>query len=124
MAADHVPYNAILIYGKGGREKKMTYICQRCGKSDVHLPQRYKKSSYLLYFLFLFLFLFLFHRFCFKTFFGRFLTRGVQKHNFCFPPEKSIWLITKNTFFFRPFFFFFSLGCFVRFFLIAFLGVS
>jgi hypothetical protein len=36
---------------KGGRGKKND-------ESDVHLPQRYKKGSYLLYFIFIFIFIF------------------------------------------------------------------
>jgi hypothetical protein len=54
---------------KGGSEKKND-------ESDVHLPQRQKKVvTYSILFLFLFLFDFL------KAFFGRFVTRGVQKRD-------------------------------------------
>jgi hypothetical protein len=55
--------------------------------------------------------------------FGRFATRGVQKH------EKNIESVhlgssQKMWFFFRPSFFSPSLGCLVRFVFIAFFGVS
>jgi hypothetical protein len=71
---------------QGPREKKRM-------KVNVHLLQRKKKSSYLLYFIFIFIVFF--HRFVLTQFFGRFVTRGVQKH------EKKIrknpsGLITKN----------------------------
>jgi hypothetical protein len=100
---------------KGRREKKND-------ESDVHLPQRQKKSSYLLYFIFIFIFIF--YRFFLKALFGRFVTRGVQKHEKNFFPKKPIWAHHKKCGFFSLRFFFFTLGCFVRFFFIAFLGVS
>jgi hypothetical protein len=45
---------------------KVTYICAAL-----------KKSSHLLYFIII---IFIFHRLCFNALFGRFATRGVQKH--------------------------------------------
>jgi hypothetical protein len=47
--------------------------------------------------------------------FGRFITRGVQKHDFF--PTKIHWAHHKECGFFFLRFFFFSLGCFARFFL-------
>jgi hypothetical protein len=70
---------------KGRRGKKND-------ESDVHLPQRQKKSSYLLLLRFIFVFIFL--STFFKAFFGRFVTRGVQKHGKTFfskTRKKSIW---------------------------------
>jgi hypothetical protein len=109
------------VCGKGGRD--FFY------ESDVHLPQPPKKSSYLLH---LRSSLFLFYFYLFIDFLSRFWafrkTRGVQKHdkNFFFVQtrQKSIWAHHKNVAFSSsvpppP-----SLGCFARFFLIAFLGVS
>jgi hypothetical protein len=75
---------------------KVTCICRS--------PQ---KSSYLLT-------LFYFFIDFFNRVFGRFATRGLQKHDFF--PQKSIWAHHKKC----GFFFlgcFFSLGCFARFFL-------
>jgi hypothetical protein len=83
---------------------KATYIC------------RGAKKKVVTYFI-LFLFLFLFFRILLRAFFGRFVTRGVQKHEkHCFS-KKYISAHHKKcgVFFLR--FFFFSLGCFVRFFL-------
>jgi hypothetical protein len=60
-------------------------------ESDVHLPQRWKKSGYLItYFIFIFIFIviFIFYRFLFEALFSK----------------KSIWVITKNAFFFLRFF--------------------
>jgi hypothetical protein len=84
---------------------KVTYIC-RSAKNKV--------VTYSIFFLFYFL--------CFwgflGRFFGRIVTRGVQKHGFFF--EKSIWAHHKKCGFFPlrppppPSF---SFGCFVRFFL-------
>jgi hypothetical protein len=67
--------------------------------------------SYLLLFLFLF-YLKLFNR---VFVFGRFVTRGVQKHHFFFFSEKSISAHHKKCGFFSSDFFF-SLGCFLDFF--------
>jgi hypothetical protein len=89
----------------GGRGKKMTKVtCICCSCSE-------KKSTYLLYFVLFFLFIVFLARF-----FGRFVTRRVQKHGGKIKKKhlgslQQIWLL------FRPFFFFFSsLGCLVRFF--------
>jgi hypothetical protein len=103
-----------LARGKGGRKKKND-------ESDVHLPQRQKKSSHLL--CFVFVFIFIFYRIFLRAFFGRFVTRGVQKH------EKNIfWKVhlgssQKMRLFFPPFFFPLPrLFCSI-FLIIAFLGV-
>jgi hypothetical protein len=77
------------IYIKGRREKQMTkatYICRGDKKKVV---------TYSVLFLFLFFMDF------FKVFFGRFVTRGVQKHG-----KKSIWAHHKKCGFFFPQFFF------------------
>jgi hypothetical protein len=82
---------------KGRREKKktkVTYICRSAKKKVVTL------------FLFLFLFLF-FIDFFLKAFFGRFVTRGVQKHEKNFFPKISIWAHHKKCGFFPLRFFFF-----------------
>jgi hypothetical protein len=72
----------------------------------VHLPQPQKTSSYLHYFI-------LIASSIFYRVFGRFVTRGVQKHEKQNPQKNPSWLITKNVAFFRRFFFY--LGCFARF---------
>jgi hypothetical protein len=77
---------------KGGRENKVD-------ESDVHLPQPPKKSSYLLRFVFIFIFIFSID--FFYRVFGRFVTRGVQKHEKTFHKIPS-GLITKNVAFFSP----------------------
>jgi hypothetical protein len=64
--------NQLVASYKGGREKKND-------ESEGHLPQNKKKSSHLLYFIFIFIVIF--YRFFLKAFFGRFVTRGVEKHN-------------------------------------------
>jgi hypothetical protein len=67
---------------------------------------------------------FIFNRFVLTRFFGRFVTRGVQKHEKQI--EKPIWAHhKKNGVFVSSVFVFFSLGCllFGSIFLIAFLGV-
>jgi hypothetical protein len=64
-----------------------------------------KKSSHSLFFFFIVF------DFLFKAFFGRFVTRGVQKHEKNNPKNPS-GLITKNAAFFLPFFFSPSLGRF------------
>jgi hypothetical protein len=70
----------------------------------VHLPQPPKKSSYLLYFYFYFYFVYVaILSIRFYRVFGRFVPK---RQNFF--SKKSIWLITKNAPFFRPFFFPFS----------------
>jgi hypothetical protein len=82
---------------KGGGEKKND-------ESDVHLPQRKKKSSYLLYFIFIFIFIF--NRFLLEAFLGRFVTRGIQKHEKNFFPKKiHLGSSQKMRLFFPPFFF-------------------
>jgi hypothetical protein len=86
---------------------KVTYIGRSAKKEVV---------TYFILFLFLFLF---FMDFC-KAFFGRFVTRGVQKHEKKNRKNLS-GLITKNAGFFPPFFFpplprlFCSIFCLSRF---------
>jgi hypothetical protein len=93
---------------------KATYICRSVKKKVV--------TYRILYFIFIFIFIF--YRFFLRAFFGRFVTRGVQKHEKKLFFEKvHLGSSQKMRLFFPPFFFFFSLGCFVRFFFIAFLGV-
>jgi hypothetical protein len=96
-------YYYVLHQGSRGAAKKkmtkVTYICRSAKKKVV---------TYFILFLFLFLFLFL--SICFKALFGRFVTRGVQKHgkkNFRTSPSG---LITKNAAFFSSSFFFLTLG--------------
>jgi hypothetical protein len=79
---------------QGGREKKMTkatYICRSAKKKVV---------TYFILFLFLFLSIFL------RAVFGRFVTRGVQKHEKLFFRKSPSRLITKNAVFFSSVFFF------------------
>jgi hypothetical protein len=79
---------------------KVTYICCSAKKKVV---------TYFILFLYLFL---LFSSFCFNAFFGRFVTRGVQKHNknlfSNLFSKKSIWAHHKKCgFVFVLFFLFF-----------------
>jgi hypothetical protein len=118
-ACTPAPANSVAHYPKGGREKKND-------ESDVHLgiwhlPQRQKKSSYLLYFIFIFIFIF--YRFFFKGVFWAFRNKGSsktrkKKH------EKSISAHHKKCCFFFLRFFFPSLGFFVRFFFYRVFGRS
>jgi hypothetical protein len=78
---------------------KVTYICRSPEKKVV---------TYFILFLFLFFIDF------FNRVFGRFVTRGVQKHDKKNRKNPS-GLITKNAAFFYSVFFF-TLGCFARFF--------
>jgi hypothetical protein len=67
---------------RGAAKKKMrktTCICRSAKK---------KVATHFILFLFLFLF---FNRFLCKAFFGRFVTRGVQKHEKNVFSKKSIW---------------------------------
>jgi hypothetical protein len=80
---------------KGGREKKND-------ESDVHLPQRKKKSSHLLYFYFYFYFYFFDF---FKGVFWAFRNKGSSKTREQKPRKSPSRLITKNVAFFPPFFF-------------------
>jgi hypothetical protein len=93
-------------------------------ESDVHLPFAAAPPQKTATCFILFYVLFYLYRV-----FGRFvsITRGVQKHEKTKVQkfQKSLsGLITKNVAFFPPFLFFYSLGCFARFFFVLFLGVS
>jgi hypothetical protein len=102
---------------KGSRKKeitKVTYI--------LHLPQRQKKSSYLLHFIFIFIFMFL--SIFFGGVFGAFRNKGNSKTQKKKSEKIHLGSSQKMRFFFPPFF---SppprLFCSI-FFLIVFLGVS
>jgi hypothetical protein len=90
-------------YPKGAAKRKraeVTYIC--CGAKK-------KVVTYSVFFLIDF----------FDAFFGRFATRGVQKHEKQKSKKIHLGSSQKNVAFFSffvRFFFFFSLGCLVRFF--------
>jgi hypothetical protein len=92
----------------GAAKKKMTkvtYIYRGAKKKVV--------TSYLLYFIFIFIFIFI--DFFFKGVFGAFRNKGSSKTRKIFFPKKSIWAHHKKCGFF-PLRFFFTPGCFVRFF--------
>jgi hypothetical protein len=93
---------------EGGVKTKMTKVTLKKGI-----------YSYLLCFVSIFI-LFILSTF-FNALFGRFVTRGVQKHEIF--SKKSIWAHHKKCGFFPLRFSPPSLSCFVRFFLIAFFGV-
>jgi hypothetical protein len=84
---------------RGGRGKKND-------ESDVHFPQLQKRKQLIIFSLI-----------CFYRVFGRFVTRGVQKHEKTFVFEKvHLGSSQKNAGFFSSIVFS-SLGCFARFFL-------
>jgi hypothetical protein len=81
---------------RGAAKRKMTkvtYICRSAKKKVV---------TYFILFLFYFYFLSIF----FKAFFGRFVTRGVQKHGGKKIRKNPSGLITENAAFFSSVFFF------------------
>jgi hypothetical protein len=91
---------------RGAVKKKMTkvtYICRSAKKKVV---------TYFILFLFYFYFLSIF----FKGVFWAFRNKGSSKTRKNFSPKKSIWAHHKKCGFFFLRFFFFTLGCFVRFF--------
>jgi hypothetical protein len=79
---------------------KATYICRTAKKKLV--------TSFYFYFYFYFLSIF------YKAFFGRFVTREVQKHGGKQNRKNPSGLITKNVAFFSAVFFF-TFGCLSRF---------
>jgi hypothetical protein len=84
---------------RGAAKKKMTKVTYICRSA--------KKKVVTYFILFLINFNFIVYRFFFKAFFGRFVTRGVQKHEKNFFPKKSIWAHHKKCGFFSLRFFFF-----------------
>jgi hypothetical protein len=91
---------------------KATYIC------------RSAKKKVVTYFIFIFIFIFILSNF-FRALFGRFVTRGVQKHEKNFLSKKNpSGITTKNAAFVSSVFFLFFLGCFDQKHFIAFLGIS
>jgi hypothetical protein len=78
---------------KGGRKAQ-----KQNGESDVHLPQRKKKVSTATFFS---------PPIFFKALFGRFVARGVQKHERKKKRKSPSGLITKNAGFFSSVFCFF-----------------
>jgi hypothetical protein len=80
--------------------------------------------THSLYSLALFYFYFYFYRVYFYRVFGRFVTRRVQKHDKLFSKKFDLAHHKKCGLVFPPVFPPSALGCFARFFLIAFLGVS
>jgi hypothetical protein len=84
---------------RGAAEKKMTKVTYICRSA--------KKKVVTYFILFLFLFLSIFFIDFFNARFGRFVTRGVQKHEKNFFRKKHLGSSQKMWVFFRPFFFFF-----------------
>jgi hypothetical protein len=89
----------LYLKNQGAPQKKMTEVTCICCSA--------KKKVVAYSILFLFLFLFLFLSTFSNAFFGRFVTRGVQKHEKNLFWKKPIWAHHKKCgFFFGPFFLF------------------